>query len=143
MSVATMIALAHDLLMPLGVFAVLGYTIGIDVGAVFVAAILTILGYSIVDTVVVFDRIRENLIRAGLSRKNLGEVVHLSVRQTLVRSVNTTITTLLSLVAIYLFGGESIKYFALALIIGIASGTYSSIFIASPVLVWLSGRKRR
>jgi preprotein translocase subunit SecF len=110
---------------------------------VFVAAILTILGYSISDTVVVFDRVRENILRGHLTKdKDFGQVVHESVMQTLVRSINTNITTLLSLVAIYFFGGASIRYFALALIIGIFSGAYSSIFIASPILVWLSKPRR-
>lgn len=141
MGLAAIIALLHDVLIPLGVFAFLGHAQGIEVTAVFVAAVLTILGYSISDTVVVFDRVRENVLRGGAQRP-FGEVVHLSIRQTLVRSINTSATTLLSLVAIYLFGGESVRYFALALILGVAAGTYSSIFIASPILVWWSGRSR-
>ena len=142
MSFATMVALTHDILVPLGVFAYLTHFKGVEIGAVFVAAILTILGYSISDTVVVFDRVRENILRGHLTKdKSFGQVVHESIMQTLVRSINTNITTLLSLVAIYFFGGASIRYFALALIIGIFSGAYSSIFIASPVLVWLSRRR--
>jgi len=123
------------------VFAWLGKYRGIELNAVFVAAVLTILGYSISDTVVVFDRVRENVIRGGLSG-DFAQTVHRSIMQTLVRSLNTTFTTLLSLIAVYLFGGESVKYFALALIIGITSGAYSSIFVASPLLVWWS-RKRK
>jgi len=121
----------------------LGKFLGVEISAVFVAAILTILGYSMTDSVVVFDRVRENCIRERQRQTLFSDVVHKSVLQTLVRSLNTTFTTLLSLVAIFLFGGETIKYFSLALIIGIASGTYSSIFVASPILVWLSRYKRK
>ena len=143
MSFATMVALAHDVLLPLGVFALLGHFGGIEIGAVFVAAILTIMGYSISDTVVVFDRVRENIVKGRMGRDMpFAEVVHQSIMQTLVRSINTNITTLLSLVAIFLFGGASIKYFALALIVGIFSGAYSSIFVASPLLIWMGRRKR-
>lgn len=143
MSFAAMAALAHDVLLPLGVFAALGRFNGVEIGAVFVAAILTIMGYSISDTVVVFDRVRENVIKGRMSKDvPFGRVVHDSVMQTLVRSINTNITTLLALVAIALFGGETIRYFALALIIGIFSGAYSSLFIASPILVWFSRNRR-
>ncbi len=138
---AAVFALVHDVLVPTGVFAYLGNYHGVEITAVFVAAVLTIVGYSISDSVVVFDRVRENVLRFG-SKENFGEIVHKSVMQTLVRSINTTLATLLSLIAIYFFGGESIKYFALALIIGIFSGAYSSIFIASPILVWWSGKRR-
>lgn len=138
MGLAAIVALFHDILIPIGVFAILGYYFGIEITAVFVAAALTILGYSLSDSVVVFDRVRENVMRFG-SSVGFSELVHKSVMQTLVRSLNTTFTTLLSLVAIYFFGGESIKYFALALIIGIFAGAYSSIFVASPLLVWFSG----
>lgn len=139
-SLSAIAALVHDILVPAGVFAWLGHFYGIEVTAVFVAAALTILGYSLSDSVVVFDRIRENVIRLG-AKENFSELVHKSIMQTLVRSLNTTFATLLSLIAIYFFGGESIKYFALALIIGIFAGAYSSIFVASPILVWLSGRR--
>ncbi len=142
MSFATLLALAHDILIPLGVFAFLGHLRDVEISAVFVAAILTILGYSISDTVIVFDRVRENTLRGLAKDEGFGQLVHRSIMQTLVRSLNSSLTTLLSLVAIYFFGGESIRYFALALIIGIAAGAYSSIFVASPVLVWLSEWKR-
>ncbi|MEK7138971.1 MAG: protein translocase subunit SecF [Patescibacteria group bacterium] len=140
MGLAAIVALLHDVIIPVGVFAVLGYFYGIEINAVFVAAVLTILGYSVADTVVVFDRVRENVIRGSSSSQvmDFPEVVHKSILQTLTRSLNTTFTTLLSLFAIYFFGGESIRYFALALIIGIFLGAYSSIFVASPLLVWLS-----
>ncbi|MFH1193622.1 MAG: protein translocase subunit SecF [bacterium] len=131
--VFTVAAMAHDVLLPLGVFAFLGKFYNVEITSVFVAAILTIAGYSINDTIVVFDRVRENLRRH--THDNFSELVAASLKQTLARSLNTTITTLLALVAIYIFGGNSTKMFALALIIGIVSGAYSSIFIASPLLV--------
>jgi len=132
MGLAAVIALIHDVIIPVGIFALLGHYYGIEITAVFVAAALTILGYSLADSVVVFDRVRENVLRLGNSQ-NFGELVHKSIMQTLTRSLNTTFTTLLALIAIYLFGGDSI--------IGIFSGAYSSIFVASPILVWW-GRKK-
>lgn len=140
MGFSAIVALLHDVIIPLGVFAVLGKFYSVEVSAVFVAAALTILGYSVADTVVVFDRVRENVIRGGSGSPAGGfsNVVHKSIMQTLTRSLNTTFTTLLSLFAIYFFGGESIRYFSLALIIGIFLGAYSSIFVASPLMVWLS-----
>lgn len=140
MGAAAILALCHDVIIPIGLFAWLGHVHGIEISAVFVAAVLTILGYSISDTVVVFDRVRENMIRSG-GREPFAQTVHRSIVQTLVRSVNTNITTLLSLVAIYFFGGQSVRYFALALIVGIVLGAFSSISVASPLLVWWS-RKR-
>ena len=142
MGTSAVLALIHDISIPIGVFALLGRFQGIEISAVFVAAVLTILGYSVSDTVVVFDRVRENIVRGKVS-EGFGEVVHRSIMQTLSRSLNTTFTTLLSLIAIYFFGGESVKFFALALIIGIFLGAYSSIFVASPLLVWWTGRRQR
>ncbi len=139
MGLAAVVALIHDIIIPIGIFALLGHVYGVEISAVFVAAALTILGYSISDTVVVFDRVRENVLRFG-KKENFGQLVHTSIMQTLTRSLNTTFTTLLSLIAIYVFGGESIRYFVLALIIGIALGAYSSIFIASPILIWWQRR---
>jgi len=140
MGLATIIALLHDVLIPVGVFALLGHYYGVEITAVFVAALLTILGYSVSDTVVIFDRVRENILRHG-GKENLGELVHTSIRQTLTRSLNTSLTTLLSLFAIFFFGGESLRYFSLALIIGIFLGAYSSFFVASPIVVWWSRRR--
>lgn len=140
MGLAAIVALLHDVVIPLGVFAVLGEFYNVEISAVFLAAVLTILGYSVSDTVVVFDRVRENVIR-GVSSP-FPALVHKSIIQTLTRSLNTTFTTLLSLFAIYFFGGESIRYFSLALIMGIFLGAYSSIFVASPLLVWLSRSKK-
>ena len=127
------IALFHDVIITLGVFSVLGYLYNIEVGIPFVAALLAILGYSVNDTIVVFDRTRENLIKSGIS--DFEEVVNKSVNETLIRSLNTSFTTLLILTVLFLFGGATIKYFVVALIVGISAGTYSSIFIASPLLV--------
>lgn len=140
LGLAAIVALVHDVVIPVGIFAALGHYQGVEITAIFVAAILTVLGYSVSDTVVVFDRVRENVLRFG-SREKFAVIVHNSIMQTLTRSLNTTLTTLLPLVAIYFFGGESLKYFALALIMGIFLGAYSSIFVASPILVWWSGRR--
>ncbi|MEK7583600.1 MAG: protein translocase subunit SecF [Patescibacteria group bacterium] len=142
LGIAAVFALLHDLIIPIGVFSLLGYYGIAEIGAVFVAAALTILGYSVSDTVVVFDRVRENVIRYG-SKESFPELMHKSIMQTLTRSINTSMTTLLSLLAIFFFGGESIKYFALALIIGIVAGTYSSIFVASPIVVWWHQRRKK
>ena len=127
------ITLFHDIIITLGVFAVLGHLYNVEIGIPFVAALLAILGYSVNDTIVVFDRTRENLIKSGYD--DFEKVVNKSVNETLIRSLNTSFTTLLVLVTLYLFGGETIKYFIIALIVGISAGTYSSIFIASPLLV--------
>ena len=139
---AAIIELVHDIAIPVGIFALLGHYYGIEITGVFVAAALTILGFSVSDTVVIFDRVRENIIRGGF-KEDFGHVVHQSVLQTLTRSLNTVFTVLLSLFAIFFFGGESIKYFSLALIIGIFLGAYSSIFISVPLLVWWTERGRK
>lgn len=131
--VAAIIALFHDVVIPAGIFAVLGHFAGVEVDTLFVTAILTVLGFSVHDTIVVFDRIRENLLKHP--RESFGEIVNLSVNQTFVRSINTSLTVLLVLVSSFFLGGESVKYFILALIIGVVFGTYSSIFIASSLLV--------
>jgi preprotein translocase subunit SecF len=137
----TIAAAFHDVLITIGAFSLLGYFFEWEVGTAFVAAGLTILGYSINDTVVVFDRTRENLIRRTGS--TFEETVETSIKQAWTRSLNTSITTLFALLAIFLFGGDSTKPFAMALIIGIIVGTYSSIFLASPALVsWELFKKR-
>ncbi|MBU0646626.1 protein translocase subunit SecF [Patescibacteria group bacterium] len=130
----------HDVIIAVGAFAVLGHFYNWEVGSAFVAAALTILGYSINDTVVVFDRTRENL--KDYVGNNLAETVGISINQTFRRSLNTSVTTLLALAAILIWGGDTTKAFALALMIGIAVGTYSSIFVASPLLVTWEGRKK-
>ncbi|MEX2209309.1 MAG: protein translocase subunit SecF [Patescibacteria group bacterium] len=129
----TIVTLLHDVLFTLGVFALLGKFAGVAVDINFVAALLTVIGYSVHDTIVVFDRIRENLVkRIGGS---FPETVNYSIAQSLVRSINTSVTVLLVLFALYFFGGESLQGFVLALLIGTAIGTYSSIFNAAPLLV--------
>lgn len=138
--VVTLITAFHDVIIPLGLFALLGRVLNVEIGSSYVAAILTIMGYSINDTIVVLDRVRENLTRQS---GDFEGVVEQSVKQTLVRSVNTSVTTSLALIAIFFFGGESLKWFSLALIVGIATGTYSSIFIASPLLVVWDKWKRK
>ena len=129
---AAIIALFHDVLITLGIFSVLGHYYGIEINTPFVAAILTVLGYSVNDTIVVFDRIRENLPKSEMDFEN---TVNVSVNQTLTRSINTSLTTLSVLLSILFWGGETIRDFVLALSIGVVVGTYSSIFLASPVLV--------
>lgn len=132
-------ALIHDVLITVGAFAMLGLFFGVEVDALFVTAILTVLGFSVHDTIVVFDRIREGL--RSSSGERLADVIDRSVRETVIRSINTSLTTLLVLFALYFFGGATIQSFVLALIIGITVGTYSSIFIASPLLLfWRRGQ---
>jgi len=135
------VAQLHDIILVVGVFAVLGHFRGVEVGLDFVVALLTVLGYSVTDTIVVYDRIRENLLRHGSD--NFFEVVNDGLNQTLMRSINTTATIVLPLLALFLLGGASIKYFALALLIGMVSGAYSSIFIASPLLATVEKRQRQ
>lgn len=130
--VTAIIAVLHDVLLVLGVFAILGHFFGVEVDSLFVTAILTVIGFSVHDTIVVYDRIRENLRRYN---KPFEVVVNDSILETFTRSINTSLTVLLVLLAFILFGGQSIRYFILALLIGILSGTYSSIFNASPLLV--------
>ncbi len=130
-------ALLHDILITVGFFSILGRFYGVEIDTLFVVAILVILGYSINDTIVVFDRVRENLREYPDKKREdqFESVVGKSLSQTITRSLNTSITTLLALLAIYFLGGESTKYFSLALVIGVLAGTYSSIFFASPILV--------
>jgi preprotein translocase subunit SecF len=131
------ITLMHDIIIPVGLFAYLGYARGAEVGALFIVAILTILGISINDTIVVFDRIRENINFNIQSKRQepFGEVVWRSVTQTITRSINTSLTVIVVLSALFALGPEATKDFALTLIVGMIAGTYSSIFLASPLLV--------
>ncbi len=136
---AAIVALAHDIIITLGVFAIFGF----EVNVFFITALLTIMGFSVHDTIVVFDRIRENLKKQGRD-DTFGDVADISLNQTLTRSINTSLSTLFPLVALYVWGAEAIQIFILALIIGIFAGTYSSIFIASPVLtIWQERRRLR
>ncbi len=130
---AAIIALVHDVVITMGVFAVLGHYFGVELDIAFVVAMMTVLGYSVNDTIVVFDRIRENLLNDG--PRQFTQTVNNGIRETLVRSINTGMATLISLTALFILGGDSIRYFSLALIIGIVLGTYSSIFVASALLV--------
>lgn len=133
------VALLHDVIVPTGVFAFLGHFYGVEIDALFVTALLVILGFSVHDTIVVFDRTRENLKHAHhiKSNKSFQEIVGESITQTFTRSINTSLTTLLSLIVLYFIGPETTKNFSLVLIIGITIGTYSSIFVGSPLLVTL------
>lgn len=133
--ICTIVALVHDVIVVVGAFAILGHFAGIEVDSLFITALLTVLGFSVHDTIVVFDRIRENLKK--YDDFPFEEVVNHSVLQTMARSLNTSLTVIFVLLALFLFGGDSIKNFILALLIGVISGTYSSIFNAAPLLVVL------
>lgn len=143
--VVAIVTLLHDIIIPVGLFAYLGYAHGAEVGALFIVALLTILGISINDTIVVFDRIRENL-NYNIQRKQsvaFADVVWKSVSQTLTRSINTSVTVIVVLFALYFVGPESTKDFALTLIVGMVAGTYSSIFLASPLLVLIERYQKK
>lgn len=131
--ISAIIALIHDVLVVLGSFSIFGKVFGTEIDSMFITAVLTIIGFSVHDTIVVFDRTRENLRR--LPGRDLGTVVNVSLNQTLARSLSTSLTVFLTLVALLVFGGVTMRNFVLTLLIGIASGTYSSIFIASQMLV--------
>ncbi|MFT5849289.1 MAG: preprotein translocase subunit SecF [Patiriisocius sp.] len=157
----TILALLHDVLVPSAVMALLGYFLGIEADVLFVMALLAVLGYSVNDTIVVFDRVRENLVKFrqekkvmvvstdGLEREEIEyiltkpfeNIVGQSVTQTLMRSINTSVTTLVALLALYFVGGEVTQTFSLVLIAGVIAGTYSSICIANPLLVMVAERK--
>lgn len=139
--VATLIALFHDITIPVGVFAYLGHFRGVEIDSNFIVAILVILGFSVHDTIVVFDRTRENLKRYNWV--DFAELVNQSVNEVMARSVKTSISLLLVLAALFLWGGVTLKFFILALMIGIFFGTYSSIFIASALIVDWEKRLRR
>ncbi len=138
--VSAVLALIHDAVVVLGVFSILGHLRGVEVDSLFVTAVLTVIGFSVHDTIVVFDRVRENLPK--MPKESFSDVVDFSLAETLVRSLNTSLTVVLTLVALLLFGGESVRWFVAALLVGIISGTYSSIFNAAPLLVlWETRRK--
>ncbi len=140
--VAAIVALLHDLIIVLGVFSLLGRFANVEIDSMFVTAMLTVLGFSVHDTIIIFDRIRENLrVYAG---QTMEFVVNHSISQTITRSLNTSLTVVLVLLALLLFGGDTIRYFVLALLIGILIGTYSSIFVASPFLThWQAYKLKR
>ena len=143
--VTAVLALIHDLLFVIGMSAILGHFFNFEIDALFITALLTIMGFSVHDTIVVFDRIRENL--RIFANESFEEVANKSVNQTLARSINTSLTVLLVLLSLYIFGGETIRNFVLTLLIGIFIGTYSSIFNATPLLVvwqnWVERRKKK
>lgn len=131
--VSAVIALLHDALVVLGLFSLFGHYFHVEIDSLFVTAILTVIGFSVHDTIVVFDRIRENLIKHP--NVNFTQIVDYSITETLNRSLSTSLTVTVTLTALLLFGGESIRWFVIALLVGIISGTYSSIFNAAPLLV--------
>lgn len=134
------LALLHDILVVVGIYSILGHFLGYEVDALFITALLTVMGFSVHDTIVVFDRVRENLQR--YPSKDFETIVNDSLIQTLARSLNTSLTVILVLLALILLGGETIRHFILTLLIGITAGTYSSIFNASPLLVLWQNRQR-
>ncbi len=135
-ALAAILGIAHDVLFVVGIFSLLGLLYNVQIDGLFITAILTVVGFSVHDTIVVFDRIRENL-RYYSKKMSFGEIVNASVNQTLARSINTSLTTLITLGALYFFGGVTTKDFVLAMILGIAIGTYSSIFFCSVLVdIW-------
>lgn len=139
--IGAVVALVHDVFITVGAFSILGHFFNIEVDTTFIAALLTILGFSVHDTIVVYDRTRENLMRSSV-KEDFGAVVNRSLNETMARSINTSLTVIITLLAILVFGGASIKNFTLALLIGITFGTYSSIFVASALMVdwWKWGK---
>ncbi|MFA7659334.1 MAG: protein translocase subunit SecF [Candidatus Gastranaerophilaceae bacterium] len=142
-AIAAILSLFHDALFVIGFFSILGLFFNVEIDGLFVTAILTIIGFSSHDTIVVFDRIRENL-RYYSKKMSFGEIVNVSVNQTFVRSINTSFTVLITLLALYFFGGVTTRDFVLAMILGVAIGTYSSIFFASMLIdVWREYKGRK
>jgi len=137
--ISAVIALLHDAFVVLGLFSLFGHFYHVEIDSLFVTAVLTVIGFSVHDTIVVFDRIRENLVK--LPQSTFEQVVDFSLTETLARSLNTSLTVTLTLTALLLFGGESIRWFVAALLIGVVSGTFSSIFNAAPLLVLWESRK--
>jgi preprotein translocase subunit SecF len=141
-----LVSLAHDVIVPVGAFAILGHLLGAEVDTLFVTALLVILGFSVHDSIVVFDRVRENLKRNAENnnaKEPFEETVGKSVSQTIARSINTSLTVVIVLLTLFFLGPDSAKYFVLTLLIGIVAGTYSSIFLGSPLLVTLEKRQSR
>lgn len=143
-ALCAILTLMHDVFIVIGLFSIFGALWGTEVDSLFVTAVLTVAGFSTHDTIVVFDRIRENaMLAAKKGGKPFSEIADDAINQTLVRSVNTSLTTMLTLLALFLFGGASTRDFVLAMLLGIGIGTYSSIFFASPVLAWWRDRGRK
>ncbi len=139
--ITAVVALVHDILVVVGVFAILGKILGVEVDTLFVTALLTVIGFSVHDTIVVFDRIRENLRIGGGDRSQFNALVNASINQTLARSINTSLTLVLTLIALYFLGPANLQYFILIILVGTIVGTYSSIFVASPLLTLWRGKK--
>ena len=138
----TLASLFHDVAIPAGLLAVLGRYRGIEIDSNFVVALLVVIGFSVHDTIVVFDRIRENLL-LDRGRTGFGETVNTSINQTLARSINTSLTLVLVLLALYFVGPLTLRYFILTLLVGTVAGVYSSIFVASPLLyLWYARRAK-
>lgn len=136
--IIAIISLLHDVIIPVGIFTLISHFMGVEMDTLFVVAILTVLGLSVSDTIVIFDRIRENIRgQAMINKINFPEVVGKSLEQSFVRSICTSLTVILVLLALFFFGPASTKYFSLMLVFGMFFGTYSSIFLASPILVWV------
>ena len=131
----------HDALVVLGLFSLFGHFYHVEIDVLFVTALLTVIGFSVHDSIVVFDRVRENLPK--MPKATFEQVVDFSLTETLARSLNTSMTVILTLTALLLFGGETIRWFIVALLVGIASGTFSSIFNASPILVLWESKKKK
>lgn len=144
--VSALVAMLHDALVVLGIFSILGHFLHMEIDSLFITAVLTVLGFSVHDTIVVFDRIRENLGKLPKSF-SFEEIVNYSVVETLSRSLATSLTVIITLTSLYLLGGQSIKVFVLAMLVGIISGTYSSIFNASPILIiwenWVAHKRSK
>jgi preprotein translocase subunit SecF len=139
--VITLVTLFHDVVIPTGILAVLGHFKGIEIDTNFIVALLVVMGFSVHDTIVVFDRIRENLLRQRGKKLELGNIINQSVKETFARSINTSLTLILVLLALIFFGPPSLFYFVLTILVGTVFGTYSSIFVASPLLyLWGRGR---
>lgn len=144
--IITLITLIHDVIIPAGMFAILGRFVGVVVDTNFMVALLVVMGFSVHDTIIVFDRIRENLTKSRDAHHNLSEIINRSLNETLTRSINTSLTLVLVLLALYFLGPLSLKYFILTILVGTIAGAYSSIFMASPLLVvWhnFSAKKKR
>jgi preprotein translocase subunit SecF len=139
--VSAVVALIHDLLFVIATFSILGHFFGVEIDGLFLTALLTVVGFSVNDTIVVFDRIRENYLKYG-DKNSFEYICNLSIFETLNRSIITSFTVVFVMFSLFLLGGDSIRYFSLAVVVGVISGTYSSVFIATPLVIWL-GRKFR
>ena len=138
--IIAVIALVHDLIITIGLFALIGHFTSFEVNTLFITALLIILGYSVNDTIVIFDRVRENVFNQERS-DTFGEVAERGLQQSIARSINTSLSTLIPLIALFVLGAESIRWFVLTLIVGLAIGTYSSLFLATPLLVYWRKKK--